>query len=82
MIAINGTLFYLLVKKFKLGFVLTLGLFSSFGILQASFAGAIFLGIECSFNLTMALTISMCCLAVVSLILKRETYVVSIIGKK
>jgi hypothetical protein len=62
----------LLTNKFKLGYILGIAVFSSFGILQAGFAGAIFIGVKCPFNLAMAITISLCCLSIASLILNGD----------
>lgn len=75
MIVIDGGLCYLLFKRVKLGYVLAVVLLSIFGLLQAGFAVAIFFGIQCSFNLAMAVTIALCCLGVASLVLNRERYI-------
>lgn len=74
MVIIDGALFYLLFKKLKIAYILGLALFGTFGMIQAGFAIAIFMGIECPFNLAMAVTISLCCLSIIGLMLNRDNF--------
>lgn len=67
-------LIYALWKRMKLGYILGIIGFSIFGLLQAGFAGAIFIGFKCSFNLSMAITISICCLSISALIMNSDMY--------
>lgn len=78
MIAIDGALMCALLNRLKLGYICGLFLFSSFGIIQAGYAGAIFMGFNCSFNLEMAVTISMCCVSFAALIMDCDKLTVSV----
>lgn len=72
MTIIDGALFYLLLYKVKSGYILGMILFQSFGMLQIGFAVVIIFGANCSFNLSMAITIALCYLASTSLILNKD----------
>ena len=65
---------YALWKRMKLGYIIAIAGFSIFGLLQAGFAGAIYLGFKCSFNLSMAITISICCLSISALLMNSDMY--------
>jgi hypothetical protein len=65
---------YALWKRTKLGYILGILVFSIFGLIQAGFAGAIFIGFNYPFNLTMAITISICCLSISALLLDSDRY--------
>ena len=82
MVIIDGALVYLLFKKLKIAYILGLTLFGSFGILQTGFAFAIFMGIECSFNLAMSVTISICFLSFAGLMLNKEKFTVQVLKKQ
>ncbi|NLG17452.1 MAG: hypothetical protein GX556_09010 [Fibrobacter sp.] len=74
MTVFNAGLIYALLKRMKSGYIIGIIGFSIFGLLQSGFACAIFLGFNCSFNLVMAITISICCLSISSLLTNREIY--------
>lgn len=78
MIIFNAGLIYALWKRMKFGYIIGIVGFSIFGLLQAGFAGAIFIGFNCSFNLAMAITISICCLSISSLLMNSDMYKVTI----
>jgi len=69
---------YALCKRMKLGYIIGIYGFSIFGLLQAGFAVAIFIGIKCSFNLLMAITISICCLSISALLMNSDMYKLTI----
>lgn len=71
-------LIYALLKRMRLGYIFGIISFSIFGLLQAGFAGAIFIGVNCTFNLAMAITISICCLSVSALLMSRDMYKLTI----
>lgn len=70
----DAGIIYALWKRMKLGYIIGLVGFSIFGLLQAGFAGAIFIGFKCSFKLTMAITISICCLSISALLMNSAMY--------
>ncbi|MDG5814148.1 hypothetical protein QA601_03595 [Chitinispirillales bacterium ANBcel5] len=72
MAIVTTGLMYALWKRIRLGYILGIIAFSFLGLLQAGFAGAIFIGFDYSFTLAMAITISICCLSVSSLLMRRE----------
>jgi hypothetical protein len=74
MILIDSGLIYALWKRMWLGYIVGIAGFSIFGLLQAGFAIAIFFGVKCGFNLAMAVTISICCLAVSALLMNCDSY--------
>jgi len=78
MIIFNAGLIYALWKRMKFGYIIGIVGFSIFGLLQTGFAGAIFIGFNCSFNLAMAITISICCLSISSLLMNSDMYKVTI----
>jgi ABC-type Fe3+ transport system permease subunit len=57
-----------------LGYIVGIAGFAIFGLLQGGFAVAIFLCVNFGFNLVMAVTISICCLAVSALLMNNEWY--------
>jgi hypothetical protein len=69
MILFDSGLMIVLWKRMKLGYIVGIAGFSIFGLLQGGFAVAIFLGVNCGFNLAMAITISICCLAISALLI-------------
>jgi hypothetical protein len=74
MILFDGGLLYALWKRMRLGYLVGIVGFSLFGLLQGGFAVAIFMGVKCGFNLIMAVTISICCLAISALMINSEKY--------
>jgi hypothetical protein len=72
MILIDSGLVYALWKRMRLGYIVGIAGFSIFGLLQAGFAGAIFFGVKCGFNLAMAVTISICCLSISALLMTSD----------
>ncbi|NLD92859.1 MAG: hypothetical protein GX639_09345 [Fibrobacter sp.] len=70
----DAGIIYVLWKRMKLGYIIGIVGFSIFGLLQAGFAVAIFIGFKCSFNLTMAITISICCLSISALLMNSAMY--------
>ncbi len=70
----DAGIIYALWKRMKIGYIIGIVGFSIFGLLQAGFAGAIFIGFKCSFNLSMAITISICCLSISALLMNSDTY--------
>lgn len=75
-------LIYALWKRMRLGYIFGIIGFSIFGLLQAGFAGAIFIGFNCSFNLSMAITIAICCLSISALLLNNDMYKISFQKKR
>lgn len=82
MILFDGGLIYALWKRMRLGYIVGIAGFSIFGFLQAGFAVAIFLGVKCSFNLAMAVTISICCLAISALLMNDDRYTLRMFHEK
>jgi hypothetical protein len=65
-------LIYALWKQMRLGYILGIIGFGIFGLLQSGFAVAIFIGFNCTFNLAMAITISICCLSITALLMSGD----------
>ncbi len=74
MTIIDGTLIYALWNKLRSGYIISIIGFSIFGLIQAGFAGANYMGFNCAFNLAMAVTISVCCLSISALLLSGDIY--------
>jgi hypothetical protein len=70
----DAGIIYALWKRMKIGYIIGIVGFSIFGLLQTAFAGAIFIGFKCSFNLSMAITISICCLSISALLMNSDMY--------
>jgi hypothetical protein len=70
MLVINSVLLYTLLKKYRIGYFGGIMIFTVFALLQGGFAVAIYIGVNTYFNLIMALTITVCCLAISSLLLQ------------
>ena len=68
----DAGIIYALWKRLKIGYIIGIVGFSIFGLFQAGFAGAVFIGFKCSFNLSMAITISICCLSVSALLMNSD----------
>lgn len=68
MILLDSFLILTLYNRIKLGYYCSIILFFLFGLLQSGFALCNYLGLDSPFNLQMAITISVCCLAVTSLL--------------
>jgi len=82
MIIIDTGLIYALWKRMRLGYIFGIIGFSLFGLLQAGFAGAIFIGFNWSFNLSMAITIAICSLSISALLLNSDVYKISFQNKR
>ncbi|MBN1603238.1 MAG: hypothetical protein JW915_16635 [Chitinispirillaceae bacterium] len=82
MLFFNGGLIYALWKKLRTGYIAGIIGFSIFGLIQAGYAGAIYIGFDCPFNLAMAVTISICCLAIAALLLNRDMYILSLNNRR
>lgn len=72
-------LIYLLWKRMRSGYIIGIIGFSIFGLLQAGFAAAVFLGFDCNFNLSIAITISICCLSISALLISSNKYNLTLI---
>jgi Na+/serine symporter len=81
MVVFDTGLIYALWNRMKLGYIIGIIGFGIFGLLQAGFACAIFIGFNCFFNLVMAITISICCLSISALLMNSEMYKLSIRNK-
>jgi hypothetical protein len=79
MTILDGILIYLLVKKTRIGYIIGLVVFAIFALIQAGYAGAIFVGLNCPFNLAMALTISVCFVSIAGLIVSKDTFKYSLV---
>lgn len=77
MTAFNTGLMYALWRRMRLGYIVGIIGFGIFGLLQGGFAVAIFIGYNVSFNLAMAITISMCCISISALLSGRDRYQLS-----
>jgi len=74
MTAVDTALIYALARRLRIGYIVAVAGFGIFALLQGGFAVAILFGVECPFNLSMAVTIAVCCLAIASLLLNRDHY--------
>lgn len=74
MTIIDSALIYALWNKLRSGYIIGLIGFGIFGLMQAGFAGANYMGFNCAFNLAMAVTISVCCLSISALLINGDIY--------
>jgi hypothetical protein len=74
MVIVDSLLIIGLLNRLKLGYFIGLTGFILFGLLQAGFGIATFIGYRVGFNFAQALTIAFCSLAIAALILQRDLY--------
>lgn len=80
MIVTNSLMIFAIYNKLRIGFLFGIALFGLFGLIQGWFALVHYLGFDSPWNLQLAITIAICCLAIVSL-LRNESIYKNTLGK-
>ncbi|KMQ51353.1 hypothetical protein CHISP_1836 [Chitinispirillum alkaliphilum] len=74
MTAINSLMILAVLKKYRIGYLLGIALFGIFGLVQGWIALVHFLGFDTPWSFQLAITISICCLAIVSFLRNEASY--------
>ena len=74
MTVINSTLIWAVFKRLRVGYLLGIILFGLFGLVQGWLALVHYLGFDSPWNLEVAITLSICCLVIVSFLRNEARY--------
>lgn len=74
MIVTNSLMIFAIYNRLRIGFLFGIGLFGLFGLIQGWFALVHYLGSDSPWNLQLAITIAICCLAIVSFLRNESIY--------